>query len=423
MELLLILFLILLNGVFALSEIAVVSARKVRLQQMAEDGSISAQTALSLAEEPNNFLSTVQIGITLINILLGVFSGGTISVFLNEMVFQKVEFLAPYGVTLSTGIVVIVIMYLSIVLGELVPKRYALQNPERFAVLIARPMQALAAVASPLVKLLSLSTGFILRLMGIQGNPSDTVTDTELLSMVEQGISVGMFEETEHEMIEGILRLDNTRAGGIMTPRIELIWLDVDATQDEIKQVISDKTFHYYPVAQESVDNILGVVSSRDLLSRVIRDEALDLRALMQTPVFIPENATVAKTLNTLKMSRVPMAVVVGEYGGIEGVVTVDDIFEEIVGEFKDDDPEASQRADGSWLLSGTLPIYRLEEIFETIALPEDEAGDYLTLAGFVLFRLGHIPKVTETFKWAGLVFEVVDLDGNQIDKVLVYPE
>lgn len=422
MELLLIVFLTLLNGVFALSEISIVSSRKVRLHQMAEEGSINAQTALSLAEAPNNFLSTVQIGITLINILLGVFSGGSISRYLNENLFQKIGFLAASGETIATGIVVILTMYLSIVIGELVPKRYALQNPERFAVLIARPMHLLATFASPLVKLLSISTDLILRLLGVQGNPSDTVTDTELLSMVEQGISVGMFEETEHDMIEGVLRLDNIRAGGIMTPRIELIWLDVDATQEEIKQVIGKNAYDYYPVARESIDDILGVVSSKDLLSCVVRGERLDLSALMRTPVFVPETTTVSKTLNALKTAEVHLAVVIGEHGGVEGVITVNDIFEEIVGELDDDDPQASQRADGSWLLSGTLPVYRLEEIFDTVTLPEDETGKYLTLAGFVLFRLGHIPKVTETFSWGGLVFEVVDLDGNQIDKVMVYP-
>lgn len=421
MELFLILFLTLLNGVFALSEIAIVSSRKIRLQQMAESGSASAQTALELAESPNNFLSTVQIGITLINILLGVFSGGSISRFLNDAVFQNIGFLASYGEAISTGIVIVMTMYLSIVIGELVPKRYALQNPERLALIIARPMSVLALFASPLVKLLSISTELILRLLGVHGNPSDSVTDTELLSMVEQGIAEGMFEETEHDMIEGVLRLDNVRAAGIMTPRVDLTWLEVDATQDEIRQILAENTYDFYPVAKESIDNLLGVVSSKALLSCVIRGESLDLRSLMQTPIFAPETMTAAKVLNAIKASEVHMAVVIGEHGGIEGILTVNDIFEEIVGQMADDDPEVSQRADGSWLLSGMLPIYRLEEILHSITLPEDETGEYFTLAGFVLFRLGHVPKTTESFTWEGHIFEVVDLDGNQIDKVLVY--
>jgi putative hemolysin len=420
MELLLILGLTLLNGLFATSEIAIVSARKIRLQQMTEDRVGGAKTALELANAPNNFLSTVQIGITLINILLGVFSGGSIAQFLNTNIFQTIPFLAPYGETLSTAVVVLCLMYFSIVLGELVPKRLAIQNPERIAILVARPMLLLSRLTAPLVKLLSVSTQAVLTLLGVRASETETVTEAELLSMVEQGVSFGTFEVAEHNMIEGVLRLDSLRIAEIMTPRVDTIWIEINASQHEIRGILSENTFDYYPIAQATIDNVIGVVSAKDLLHQILHGGDLDLRALMRTPIFLPESATAARMLETFKKSHIHLGIVIGEHGGVEGVVTVTDIFEEIVGGMDVDEADAVQRHDGSWLLDGSLPAYRLEEIFDSVAMPEDEAGEYLTLAGFVMFRLEHIPHVSERFDWHGLTFEVVDMDGNQIDKILV---
>lgn len=419
MELLIILLLTLVNGVFAMSEIAVVSSRKVRLQQMVEDGNTSAKTALDLTNNPNQFLSTVQIGITLIGILLGVFGGATIAETLADSL-RGVEFLAASAEPLAVGLVTLLTGYLSLVLGELVPKRIAMQRPERIALLVAGPMSLLSRLTTPVVRLLSFSTEVVLRLLGTRESSDESVTEAEILGLVEQGISTGIFEESEHEMIEGVLRLDDLTVAGLMIPRVDMVWLDVDAPLDETRKTLIENAFDFYPVCQGSIDNPLGIVSSKALLSQALSGQALDIRAVMIEPVFLPENASASNVLGVFKSHQIHMALVVGEYGGIEGVITIDDVMAEIVGELDQENPEMVRREDGSWLLDGLLPVYHLEEIFEDFKLPEDESGEYHTVAGFLLFRMGRIPRAADSIMWGDLVFEVIDMDRHQIDKILV---
>ncbi|WP_298915014.1 hemolysin family protein [uncultured Nostoc sp.] len=425
-EILIILVLIIANGVFSMSEMAIVSARKVRLQQLANQGDPKAKAALKLAESPNHFLSTVQVGISLIGILTGAFGGATIA---NRVAvyIKRVPLLAPYSDPLSFGIVVLIITYFSLIVGELVPKRLALNNPERIASIVAIPMQALAAIASPVVYLLSASTDLILRVLGITASTEPQVTEEEIKILIEQGTEAGTFEEAEQDMVERVFRLGDRPVSYLMTPRPDIVWLDLEDTAEENRQKMVDSAYSRYPVCQEGLDNVLGVIPVTDLLARSFRGEPLDLTVGLRQPVFVPESTRGLKVLELFKQTITHMALVVDEYGVIQGLVTLNDIMSEIVGDVPStdgqDQPQAVQREDGSWLLDGMLPVEDFLELFGMEEWQSEERGSYQTLGGFVITNLGRIPAAADYFEWQSMRIEVMDMDGNRVDKVLVVPK
>jgi putative hemolysin len=425
-EILIILVLIIANGVFSMSEMAIVSARKVRLQQLANQGDAKARAALKLAESPNHFLSTVQVGISLIGILTGAFGGATIANRLAVYV-KLVPLLAPYSEPISFGIVVLIITYLSLIVGELVPKRLALNNPERIASIVAIPMQALAAIASPVVYLLSASTDLILRMLGITASTEPQVTEEEIKILIEQGTEAGTFEEAEQDMVERVFRLGDRPVSYLMTPRPDIVWLDLEDTAEENRQKMVDSAYSRYPVCQAGLDNVLGVIPVTDLLARSFRGEPLDLTVGLRQPVFVPESTRGLKVLELFKQTITHMALVVDEYGVIQGLVTLNDIMSEIVGDVPStdgqDQPQAVQREDGSWLLDGMLPVEEFLELFGMEEWESEERGSYQTLGGFVITHLGRIPAAADHFEWQSMRIEVMDMDGNRVDKVLVVPK
>ncbi|MDZ8087687.1 MAG: hemolysin family protein [Nostoc sp. DedQUE12b] len=425
-EILIILVLIIANGVFSMSEMAIVSARKVRLQQLANQGDAKAMAALKLAESPNHFLSTVQVGISLIGILTGAFGGATIANRLAVYV-RLVPFLAPYSEPISFGIVVLIITYLSLIVGELVPKRLALNNPERIASTVAIPMRALSAIASPMVYLLSASTDLILRVLGITASTEPQVTEEEIKILIEQGTEAGTFEEAEQDMVERVFRLGDRPVSYLMTPRPDIVWLDLDDSPEENRQKMVDSAYSRYPVCQGGLDNVLGVIPVTDLLARSFRGEPLDLTIGLRQPVFVPESTRGLKVLELFKQTITHMALVVDEYGVIQGLVTLNDIMSEIVGDVPStdgqDQPQAVQREDGSWLLDGMLPVEEFLELFGMEEWESEERGSYQTLGGFVITHLGRIPTAADHFEWQSMRIEVMDMDGNRVDKVLVVPK
>ncbi|MFN6517574.1 MAG: hemolysin family protein [Nostoc sp. CreGUA01] len=425
-EILIILVLIIANGVFSMSEMAIVSARKVRLQQLANQGDAKARVALKLAESPNNFLSTIQVGISLIGILTGAFGGATIANRLAVYV-RLIPVLAPYSEPLSFGIVVLIITYLSLIIGELVPKRLALNNPEGIAAFVAIPMRALSAIASPMVHLLSASTDMVLRILGVTQSTEPQVTEEEIKILIEQGTEAGTFEEAEQDMVERVFRLGDRPVSYLMTPRPDIVWLDLDDSAEENRQKMVDSAYSRYPVCQGGLDNVLGVIPVTDLLARSFRSEPLDLTVGLRQPVFVPESTRGLKVLELFKQTITHMALVVDEYGVIQGLVTLNDIMSEIVGDVPSmdgqDEPQAVQREDGSWLLDGMLPVEEFLELFGMEEWESDERGSYQTLGGFVITHLGRIPAAADHFEWEGMRIEVMDMDGNRVDKVLVVPK
>lgn len=427
LELLLVLLLIVLNGVFSMSEIAVVSARRTRLQQRAEAGDAGARAALQLVEAPNRFLSTVQIGITLVGILTGAFGGAAVSRMLAGQL-ARVPLLAPYSEPLALALVVALITYLSLVIGELVPKRIGLTSPERIASLVARPMRLLSTLVSPAVSLLSVSTDLIVRLLGIRPAEEPPVTEEEIRIMLEQGTRAGVFEAAEQDMVENVFRLGDRRVVELMTPRRLVIWLDLDDPPEENLRKLVETPHIFYPVYRGSPDNVLGVLSIKDLWRQSATRQPLNLQAVpLCQPLFLPESIRAARVLELFKRSGQRIALVVDEYGGVEGLVTLADVVESITGDEPVTDaagePLAIERPDGSWLLDGMLSIDQLKETFDIEALPAEEEGDYQTVGGLVLHLLRRIPVEGDRLVWDGLRFEIVDMDGRRIDKVLVTRE
>jgi putative hemolysin len=421
-----VLLLILLNGLFAMAEIAVISSRKTRLQQRADAGDRGARAALALAETPNRFLSTVQIGITLIGILAGAFGGVTISQEL-AAALRQIKAIAPYSDVIALTIVVMGITYLSLVIGELVPKRLAMNNPERIAGAMAAPMRLLSILSAPLVHLLSASTEVVLKVLGIRPSDEPPVTEDEIRLLLAQGTKAGIFREVEQDMVESVLKLDDLRASALMTPRPDIYWLDIDDSPDEIRAKIISSPYSRFPVASGSLDEILGEVQAKDLLARSLAGEPFDLQAGLRSPLYVPEIMPALRVLEALRQSSTQMALVIDEYGSVQGLVTINDILEAIVGDIPTADelayPQVVQREDGSWLVDGMLPIDELKELFHIDSLPGEEQGLYQTVAGFVMMQLGTIPSAADHFTWAWLRFEVVDMDGPRVDKVLITPE
>ena len=423
-EIFIALILIVANGVFVLSEAALLATRQARLRQRLESGDPRAQTALDLLAAPNNFLATVQIFITLIGTLLGAFSGATLARFVTEQLNQ-IPWLRPYSETLSLTLVVIVVTYLTLIIGELVPKSLALNNPEGLAMVVARPMRQLSRLASPLVALLNVSSAFVIRLLHIKITDEASVTEDEIRVMVNQGAEAGTFEDAERQIVDHVFRVGDMRIGKLMTPRTELAWLNINDSQESIYQTLRDKPYSRYPVTEDGIDNVIGVVRTTDLLAHIVSHQAFDLRLILRQPVFVPETTSVYKVLEALRLSKVHTALVIDEYGGVQGLVTLNDVLGEIVGDallpLEDaDEPQIVRRTDGSWLVDGILPIDRLKTVLNLKSLAGDDTGDYQTVGGFVMAQLGHIPIASDYVESAGFRFEVMDMDGHRVDKVLV---
>lgn len=423
LEIVLILLLIFANGIFALSEIAVVSARKTKLLQMAEEGDDQARTALELANAPDHFLSTVQVGITLIGVFAGAYSGATIAEQLAAQ-WKDVPYIGQYSQPISLGLVVLIVTYLSLVIGELVPKRLALANPELVAKIMASPMKAISALFYPAIQILSSSTNVILRFFGIKPQVENPITEEEIKVLIEQGTQAGTFDEVEQDMVERVFRLGDKRVSAIMTPRTEIVWLSIHDAPDEIRKQIVESPHSFFPVCGEDLDEVLGVVHVKDLLARNLCGEPFDLRQSMKKPLFIAETTPPLKVLELFKSSRIHIGIVIDEYGTTQGLVTLNDILEAIVGDIPaTNQPERQkvvQREDGSWLLDGMMSIDEFSEVFEHFPLPDEEERDYETLGGFILHQLGSVPAIGQYLDWKDWRFEVVDLDGNRVDKILL---
>jgi magnesium and cobalt exporter, CNNM family len=416
-EVLIIFLLILINGVFALSEAAVISSRRARLQQQANEGDQRARRALDLAERPSDFLSTVQIGITLIGVLAGAVGGVTIAGALAPVI-ARVPILVPYADTLALALVVLLITFFSMLLGELVPKRLALRNPERIARGVAGPMMVFARVFRPIVWLLSKTSDAVLWALRSKPSEDPPITEEEIQVLLDQGMQAGVIEETEQDMVAGVFRMHERRVSSLMTPRSEVVWLDVNDTPEEIERAIEQSEFSIFPVCQDSLDEVLGTIKARDLLIESLRGEPLALKRNLQPVSYIPETSFASRALDIFKAGSAEMLIIVDEFGSLQGILTISDILEEIVGDIETGGPQATQRQDGSWLLDGMLDVDDFKEIFNIRHLPDED--EFETLGGFMMIRLGRVPKAADRFDWNALTFEVMDMDGNRVDKVLV---
>ena len=420
-----IVILIAANGLFSMAEIAVLSARRTRLQQRAEEGDRKAQAALELAKAPSRFLSTIQIGITLIGILTGAFSGTTIADWLAPEL-NRIGWIAPHGAVVSFGIVVVAITFLTLIFGELVPKQIALNNAERIAAAVAPFMCGLSRLALPVVHLLSVSTALVLRLFKTRTAPDTTVTEEEIKLMIEQGTQEGVFEPTEQAMVERVFRLGDRTVYSLMTPRPEVVWLDPNERSEEIQHKITSNTHTHYPVAEGRIDNIIGMVNSKDLLSQNLSCLPVDLRSVLRPALFIPESMSALEVLERFKEKRSHAALVIDEHGGFQGLVTTSDILEAIVGDIpargESHEADIIRRADGSWLVDGTVLADELKELLDADRLPFEGEHLYETLGGLVMAFLGRVPRSGDGFDWEGFRFEVVDMDGHRVDKVLIRP-
>ncbi|HWN43483.1 MAG TPA: hemolysin family protein [Thermoanaerobaculia bacterium] len=424
-EVLLLVLLALFNGVLAMSEIALVSARKVRLRKRAEAGDRGAQAALELAASPGRFLSTVQIGITLVGILAGAFGGATLAEELAGL-FAQVPLLAPYREAIAFAVVVAGITYLSLVIGELVPKQFALNAPEKIASVLARPLKLLSKVTAPAVFVLDGSTRFILRLLGTRPSEEPPITEEELRHLLKLGTRAGVFEEGEQEIVARVLRLGERLIGELVTPRRSMVALDVDDPPEVNWSKIAASNHFYFPVYEGSPDRVLGLVSVKDLWARAVAGERPDLRSLVQEPVYLPESVSALRGLERLRETGSHLALVLDEYGGIEGLVTLHDILRAIVGELPtlhENEPMAVRREDGSWLLDGRLSLSDLPELLGISSTEGADLEEFQTLGGFVMGRIGRVPETGNDFKWGGFRFEVVDMDDRRVDKVLVEAE
>ena len=427
LEISILLLLILANGVLAMAEIAVVSARKVRLKRRADKGDRKAKTALELAEEPNQFLATIQIGITLVGTLAGAFGGTTVARKLASLLVN-VPYIGPYAQTISVSLVVLIITYLSLVIGELAPKRLALNNAEKVAASLAPIMQTLSKITAPLVNLLDTSTDLVVKLLGVKPSDEPALTPEELKTFLDLGTKTGVIEETEQEMIESVMRLDERRIGAVMTPRPEIIWLDLDEPPERLRQTIAQSEHSRFLVVQDGLDNVVGILRVKELFSKEkknekeIRYQAQDLQELLHPPLFVPESMSILRALELFKQQSTHIALVTDEYGIIQGMVTHHDILEAIVGFIPADEyeePLAIQREDGSWLLDGMMPTDELKELLDLETLPS-EGANYQTVSGLIMSQLGSIPSEGQYFEWDNLCFEVVDMDVRRVDKVLV---
>jgi len=422
-EILVIFVLILFNGFFSMSEIAIVSARKVRLEQRADEGDTGAGRALELSNTTGKFLSSVQIGITLVAMLTGAFGGATLAERLTQSL-ARVPWLATSAATLSLIIVVLLTTYFSLVIGELIPKKIALNNPEKIASKVSGIMMFISRLTSPLTRLLSASTDLGMRLLGIKPSGEPPITEEEIKVLIDQGTQVGVFGEAEQDMVEGIFRLNDRSINAIMTPRTDITWLDANDSIEEMLKVVIQSPYSRFPVSRESLDNVLGILKSKDLLEKQLSGEPYNLVDLLQKPLFIPENTPAMRVLEMEREHWVHEALVIDEYGGVLGFVTLFDVLEAIIGELPSQDqasePEIVMREDGSYLVDGLLPIDEFKDLLDLDLLPEEDKVGFQTAGGFVMNQMGSIPHAGQSFQWQDLHFEVLDMDGLRIDKILV---
>ncbi len=410
-----------------MAEIAVVASRKARLKNMSDEGHPGARLALALADSPGKFLSTVQVGITFVGVLASALGGANIAEKLASAI-ATVPGLASYADYLALTAVVAAITYLSVTIGELVPKRIALNNPERIAAALARPMNGLAKAFSPLVNFLSLSSDSLMAALGIRKPKEAVVSEEEVRVLIDEGLSAGIFKKAEKEMVEGVFELDEQTAGDLMTPRARMIWLSLDDTDEENWRRIAGSGHSHFPVYQETRDNVVGMVSVKSLWANLSLAGRAELRALVTPPLYVPTAMPAGKLIEEFKKSGKHIALVVDEFGGLQGLVTLNDVMMAIVGNLPEreqrHDPKALRRQDGTWIIDAMLDIDESKKSLEIDDdLPSEDANRFSTLGGFILHQLGHIPREGEKFQWDRFEFEVIDMDRQRIDKVLVTPK
>lgn len=416
-ELLIVLGLILLNGLFALSELAIVSSRQPKLKSLAASGQKGAESALALSNDPGRFLSAVQIGITMIGTINGVYSGETFGQQAYQML-REAGLPEAAATSIGYGSVIAVITFLSVIVGELVPKNFALRNPEQIACRIAPLMNAFSRIASPAVSLLDASTRLVFRLMGQSQTSESRVSDEEIKIVIAEAEAAGVLEKPEREMISGVMRLADRTVVGLMTPRTEVDWIDITESEEEIRKQILECPHSLIPAGEDTIDTLVGAIRARDLLAALLEGKKLDIHAFIHKVPIIPETMDALDALSTLRAADVPIALIHDEYGNFEGLVTPVDVLEAIAGAFKSDEDEtdAVQRANGSWLLSGSMAV---DEMAAKLAITLPAKRSYATVAGYLLAILEHIPRTGEIVEASGWRFEIVDLDGRRIDKVL----
>ncbi len=417
-EFFIIIGLVLLNGLFAMAEISLVSSRKSRLEAQANKGDKKAKYALELSNHPDTFISTVQLSITLITILLSIFSGDSIKLRIAGLL-ENITFIKPYINSVSTVLMLIIITYITLVLGELVPKKIGLSNPETIAKLVAGPMKILSTITFPFIWLLSISSNFLVRLFGIQRN-DNSVTEEEIKAIIIEGTEQGTIEEAEQQIIERVFHLSDRNITSLMTHRKDIVWLEASKTVGDIKDSLKEGMHSIYPVCDGNIDKIKGFVSIKELFTA---DESVAIGSIIKQPMYVPENNTAYQVLEKFKATKIHHSFIVNEYGSIEGLITLNDILEAIVGDMSQPDEEAyemTERADGSFLIDAQIPFYDFLKKFEKTEWLDDEDHEFDTLAGFVLDQLKEIPKTGDTLYWRGFDFEIVDMDSHRIDKILV---
>ncbi|MBP7992741.1 MAG: HlyC/CorC family transporter [Candidatus Magasanikbacteria bacterium] len=425
-EIVIIMALVLLNGLLAMSEMAIIASRKSKLQQLAEAGSRRSALALKLAEKPENLLSAVQIGITSIGILAGVVGGATIAERL-ALYLENFLWSEHYASAIAGVIVVGSITFVSLVLGELVPKRIALSNPERIAARTAGFMVMIERLTFPLVRLLTKSTNGILHFLGVRQVAEPEVTEEEVKVLLEEGTKAGIFEEVEQDMVESVLTLDNRPISALMTPRTEIDWYDLEDPIEVFEEKIKTSARSVFPVAHDTLDNVLGLIDVKDYLILKLEQKSnnskTDIREILRNALFIVESTPILKVVEMFKRTGIHIAMIIDEHGVVQGLVTINDVLEAIVGDISlSGEPEAIQRADGSWLVDGMLPLDEFKRIFNIDKWTGEEQGHYFTMGGLLVVHLGRAPKAGDTLNWNGFSFEVVDMDGRRVDKIIVVP-
>ncbi|MDR3087420.1 MAG: hemolysin family protein [Azoarcus sp.] len=421
MEIFILVVLILINGVFAMSEIALLTARRAKLVKLAEEGDASAKAAVALGEEPTRFLSTIQIGITLIGILSGVVGQSAIAAPIADWLRELGMAAHPSEIS-ATAFAVVLITYVSIVIGELVPKRIGQINPEGIARRVARPMSALALVSRPAERMLTSSTSLLLRLLGLRDGKTPGVTEEEIHALLEEGSESGVIEKNEHAMVRNVFRLDDRRTSSLMVPRSDIVWLDTERPLEENLARMTESDHSRFPVCRGSLDDILGIISSKQLFNQTLKGGKPDITRQLQSPVYVPESLTGMELLEQFRASSSHMVFVIDEYGEVQGLVALQDVMEAVTGEFRTDHQEdawAVQREDGTWLLDGLIPLPELKDLLELKEVPEEDKGRYHTLSGMIMWLLGRLPCTGDIITWEAWRLEVVDLDGKRIDKVL----
>jgi putative hemolysin len=422
MDVALVFFLIVLNALFAMSEMALTASRKARLQVMIEAGESGAQAAMDLHDNPTKFLSVVQVGITSISVLNGIVGDAAFSAPFARWLHTTFDINEHAADISATAMVVVVITFLTIIFGELVPKRFGLMYPETVARVVARPMEWLSVITRPFIKLLSWCTEATLHLFGVRGVPDRSVTEEEINASLEEGLDAGVIEAQEHQMVRNVFRLDDRQVGSMMIPRAEIVWLDAGGSADDVLKAIADEEHSRYPVCRNGLDDVLGIISAQTLLQQMMQGQSLTLTEGLQPSVFVPETLSGMELLEHFRASSAQLVFVVDEYGEVQGMITVRDVLEAITGEFttpSDGDSWAVQREDGSWLFDGLIPVPELKDRLALKELPEEDRGRYNTLAGMVMLLLGSLPRTADSVEWEGWRFEVVDLDGKRVDKVL----